>query len=283
MKKEETYTIIIIIFITIFIFIIIISEILLHTCTLQEFKNVDTSKEASFSLTTTPSRFNNIQPTLDSLIKQNPKNIYLNIPYVFKKTGEEYIIPKWLELYKKVTIIRCEDQGPSTKFMGLFNHKINPEEYICVVDDDQVYNDKLLNNLLFKSKLYDGNYVISQLIYPFPTRVIGSHSYLFKRKLIDDLLYFHKTTECNQVDDSWISAYFKHNNIDMKLLFPVCISNVSIRPSPTNLFQFYKNICYNSCNGYNSINALYKNRDIEEDRKCETSIKTYYVFDNLYE
>ena len=33
-----------------------------------------------------------------------------------------------------VTIIRTEDKGPGTKFLGLFDHDIDPDEYICIVD-----------------------------------------------------------------------------------------------------------------------------------------------------
>ena len=81
-----------------------VGEHVRKTYTLQEFTNVDT-KKASFSLTTTPSRINGMEPTIKNLVAQNPKTIYLNVLYVLKKTGESYIIPKWLDKYKGIVTL----------------------------------------------------------------------------------------------------------------------------------------------------------------------------------
>ena len=77
------------------------------------------------SLTTTPSRIEHIQATLESIIKQSVlvDAIELNIPNAFERTGETYTIPIWLlELVKsskntqcEVRIFRTDDYGAITK------------------------------------------------------------------------------------------------------------------------------------------------------------------------
>lgn len=107
------------------------------------------------SLTTTPYRINNIQPTIDSLLAQNIniKNIYLSIPHKFKRDNLEYVIPKWLLENSKVTILRTEDYGPATKLLGVLEKKILPSNaIIIVVDDDAIYPDNLALNLAYKAK-----------------------------------------------------------------------------------------------------------------------------------
>lgn len=253
-------------FIKLFMFIYQ-NEYLRKNYTLQEFKNVDT-KKASFSLTTIPSRFEFIEPNIKSLIAQNPKTVYLNVPDVFKKTGEPYIIPEWLDKYTKtgqVTIIKTTDKGPATKFLGLLDIKtsgflyIDPEEYIVVVDDDQIYNQKLLSNLIYKiEKVGDNNvvcanpdiHIIGKIGNPGEIgRVATGYSgFIFKRKLINDILTFTWPDECYLVDDPWITKYFQYKNNKIYSLFDVPISNISISETPTNLFEFLKMIGVNNNN-----------------------------------
>jgi len=107
------------------------------------------------SLTTTPYRIDKIQPTIDSLLSQNIsiKNIYLSIPYVFKRDNIEYIIPEWLRNNHKITILRTEDYGPATKLLGvLASERLPHDAIIIVVDDDAIYPDNLALNLTYKAK-----------------------------------------------------------------------------------------------------------------------------------
>jgi hypothetical protein len=68
---------------------------------------------------------------------KRPKEIRLNIPYISKRTGQEYIIPQWLTTIP-ITIIRCEDFGPATKFIPTLQHFIGLNQKILVYDDDSV-------------------------------------------------------------------------------------------------------------------------------------------------
>jgi hypothetical protein len=249
-----------------------ISEHIRQTCTLQEFKNVNT-KQASFSLSTLPSRIKHIEPTIQSLVIQEPKTIYLHIPFVCKRTGEKYVIPKWLDKYSKIVkVIRPEDRGPATKFLGLLDCDIDPVEYICVVDDDQIYNKYLLSNLLYKAINSPDNHVISSVCEFTNIDVMGCFGYLFKRKLLDNISHFKHPKECFLVDDAWITAYFKQNNIPITRLFPVFVTYFSIYDTPKDIFEMYKMIFDIQKNPYRKkvqeIDSLYPRRQIDENLKC---------------
>jgi len=268
----------IIIFITLFL---LICEYTRLTCTLQHFQNVDT-KKASFSLTTIPSRLPHIERNIKSLLAQNPKTVYLNIPYIFNKTKEPYEIPKWLDKYtknKQVTLIRPEDKGPATKFLGLFETDIDPEHYIIVVDDDQIYNQRLLSNLVKKADDVKGECVVcsepGMTIYKpgvldyAPT---GFSGYIFKRKLLDKITYFVWPKECFLVDDIWIAKYFHQRGIKTLSLFNIPVANFSTSKTPSNLGDFF-NLLFRSYAGtkgsyrakVQEINPLYANRGAQNE------------------
>lgn len=274
------------ILITIFVIILVVIILLFGVYeyvrkynTLQEFKNVDT-KRASFSLSTTPSRFENIEPNIISLIAQNPKTIYLNVPYVFKKTGEEYTIPKWLNKYIEngsVILIRTEDKGPATKFLGLLDHYIDSDHYIVVLDDDQIYNKKMLSNLIYKADEVGGNSVISCMI--DDGLITGYGGYIFKRKLLDNILNYEMPKECLYVDDVYITNYFKYHNIKMIRLFNMAVPNISIEQDFDNIISYFKSVFITNeyvpkdsyRNKVSNINPLYMDRG-SKNNDCQIAL-----------
>jgi hypothetical protein len=106
-----------------------------------------------FSLTTSPTRIAELQPTITSLLNQTYKaaHIRVNIPYKFGRTGEEYVIPEWLEATPGVRIHRCEvDYGPGTKLVPTVLTKCpdaTDTDWIVTVDDDIRYQPFLLEEL----------------------------------------------------------------------------------------------------------------------------------------
>jgi len=282
MNKIEIVLLIVFILIIVFLaFFFGLGEYFRQNYTLRELKDINT-KRGSFSLTTTPSRIDYFEPTIKSLVRQNPKTIYLNVPYVFKKTGERYNIPKWLNKYTKtgqVTLIRPEDKGPATKFMGLLEYRehsegIDSEEYICVVDDDQIYNKYLLSNMIKKADEFQGARVISVHIDLAPPRLQGWTGYIFKKKLLNNIINYPATNECFSVDDPWITSYFMDNNIEITRLFKNNVYNISITETPNDVIEFYRNLFTSLAVGYNSKNALYKERKVDEDLKCVKSLNS---------
>lgn len=109
------------------------------------------------SFTTSPSRISNIKPMVDSILNQTrrPDLFLLNIPKVFPKTGEKYIIPSFLEGNVTINYIE-EDLGPATKIIPtisyLKSNNINLDETrIVYLDDDIRYMPGMIKTFLYYS------------------------------------------------------------------------------------------------------------------------------------
>lgn len=114
------------------------------------------------TLTTVPDRLKNKNPygfkaVIYSLMTQAYENyeVHLNIPKINKKTGEEYIIPEWLEelnnLYVRrnvLRIFRTDDYGPITKLYPTIKRIQEPETIIIVLDDDLIYDSRMIEEHL---------------------------------------------------------------------------------------------------------------------------------------
>jgi hypothetical protein len=95
------------------------------------------------SLTTTPGRLqgSTIQKVLASVLAQEPapQAIEINIPYTMKRLGTPYQVPQWL-LDSPVSVHRCEDLGPATKYVSTLQRYAakNPDQKVLVIDDDMI-------------------------------------------------------------------------------------------------------------------------------------------------
>ena len=98
------------------------------------------------SLTTSPKRLPHIGKVIQTIYSQNvkPDKIYLNIPSIFKRTGESYpdIMPEELSAsFNNIVWNKCgEDVGPGTKLHGTL--QVIPEDedvWIITIDDDILY------------------------------------------------------------------------------------------------------------------------------------------------
>lgn len=202
------------------------------------------------SLTTNPGRLLNIEPVIQSLLKQEyqPYQIELNIPDKYKNK-EEYIIPDFLLeqtdekgnkyfKYPKVKVFRTgKDIGPASKVIPtLVRYKDDPEVFISSFDDDHKYPPLMITTLLKGLKLYgDKNiYTIGGIdlhvagkmtlegfnpYYTGPVTIIeGVFGVLYNPRLIqDDIMdYFEKVNKCKECltsDDVTISNYLAWKNI----------------------------------------------------------------------
>lgn len=131
----------------------IISEayryISLHTSSLQYYteqylqKSIDEKANITVSLSTIPSRMENIYPALNSLMDQTmpPRRIILAIPPFSIREQKAYIIPSALAHCPAVEIIDAQkDWGPATKLIpALLHPSTAPEDIILTADDDNIY------------------------------------------------------------------------------------------------------------------------------------------------
>ena len=105
---------------------------------------INNPSKVVLSFTTSPTRINKCHLMLESILNQTrkPDLILLNIPDIFSRTNETYVIPQILEKY--VTINRCKlDYGPGTKIIPtvkyLQDHNFPSDTLIIYCDDDILY------------------------------------------------------------------------------------------------------------------------------------------------
>ena len=122
------------------------------------------NRKVIVTLTTIPSRLNNIAEVIFSIIKQSvkPDEIVLSLPRKSLRepmlNKDPYVISDKLAFFLKkfnITVHRIEnDYGPATKLLGLLerelakNHDKETEPLIITVDDDKIYDKDTLKVLL---------------------------------------------------------------------------------------------------------------------------------------
>ena len=113
------------------------------------------------TFTTIPNRLNSrevgLKPVIDKMLNLSYQNyeIHLNLPHICKKSGEEYIIPSWLDEVNndKLKIFRTEDYGSLTKILPTLMRLGRDDESILItIDDDLEYIDGFIEYHLEKRK-----------------------------------------------------------------------------------------------------------------------------------
>ena len=168
------------------------------------------------SLTTLPSRIKNISETIKSLNNQTikPEIIYLNLPYKFKRFENYKFNEDDISKLKdeNLTIIRCNDFGPSTKLMGSLNEIRNNYDCVILVDDDHIYHEKTF-------EIFIQNFNINQINYSFYLNKIFNirmgqcaDGFLINTKFLDHIdKFYEKYVQNNKNlfhdDDLWFALY----------------------------------------------------------------------------
>jgi len=207
----------------------------------ENFKNsniVKIPKRLVISLTTLPSRINNLYKVINSINNNSikPDNIYINLPVFSEREKTEYIVPSYLKDIDNVIINKCDDYGPITKLYPTLKEEKDPETIIICIDDDKEYDKYLIENLLKGSEKYPDNCIcvsgwnyinLGILALPFiqpPVKNIVRkvkilqcyNGVLYKRKFFDDSFKnFINVKLCFTTDDIIISKYLESKNIDI--------------------------------------------------------------------
>jgi hypothetical protein len=178
------------------------------------------------SMTTIPNRIEHIEPVLNSILNQSvaPSKIYMNIPHVFTRENQEYIIPDFITNNDKIIINRCEDLGPITKILPIVDVVQDPDILIVSVDDDILYHSTMIEDLLkvYRSKggtcvvsgttgfggIEDGTMKIEQ--------IEGYSGVLYKKKFLEDFdKSVFENSDCKYQDDCTMSRHLKNKGIPM--------------------------------------------------------------------
>lgn len=104
------------------------------------------------SMTTTPSRIDSIQHTLETLDLTHVKKVLVVIPKAFGRTGEAYRIPASLKANPKVQVMVVpEDLGPITKMLPALERvkAEDPGGVVISIDDDVGYPRGMVNEMIY--------------------------------------------------------------------------------------------------------------------------------------
>eukprot|EP01084_Bolivina_argentea_P298821 515002_1 len=181
---------------------------------------LDDKIEIIVTLTTIPERI--ISDTFKKVLLRmilnqtvKPYKILLNIPMVYARTNETYIIPDWIYDYMDIIEVnRCEkDMGPVTKLLGGL-HKIKDNSLIIVGDDDIIYIDTWIENLVndynkYKNIKNNGNILVHYMDKPY-----GYSGYLLPKNTIKNIMSFRKPNSCYFVDDDYLMWCYNQLNIE---------------------------------------------------------------------
>lgn len=171
------------------------------------------------SLTTLPTRLHRIEPTINS-IKDQGIPVYLFIPREFKRKGIKFDgkIPDFLR-DKNIHIEVVEDQGSITKMI----YAIDIADVVITVDDDNIYNNRFIKNILYYHDKYPnealcstgvllkgGGYKKSNKVRNTNRRVdivLGCQGVLYQSDFFDESIWkFEDYPPARFVDDIWISG-----------------------------------------------------------------------------
>ena len=235
------------------------------------------------SLTTIPSKFDNLYITMDTLVQQTmlPSKIIINIPKVYNFRLNNCEIPKekiddFINKYSKFNVVvnlLNKDYGPGTKLLGILNNTnlltaigadlgACENTYIILVDDDIIYKPYMIENFDTFAKL-NNTEVGSYWVYPFGTIQVGQgvDGFFIKLNILDKFLaYYNAITDLDYVhyhDDFYISYYFLLLN-----------KNIASIKTPTNclIYETHSNTYVDAlCNlegKYARQNLNYKSYDI---------------------
>lgn len=133
------------------------------------------------SLTTIPSRLENLPSVLDSLIDKQtvkPDVVYLNVPHVFGRTGEVYDMSKLQYSNPRLKILRCDDYGPVTKVLPALEAEYgNQRTVILYADDDNIVPSDFIEQYVRQSRRKPGHVMHA---------VCGQHFYTKSPTPVDD-------------------------------------------------------------------------------------------------
>lgn len=201
------------------------------------------------SLTTTPYRINKVNKVIDFVFaEQIPiQSVYLNVPHVFKRDNLPYVIPKWVEDYPKLQILRTEDYGPATKLLGTLERAQLPQNAIIItIDDDINYPKDLLLYLAYKAR-NNPNYAVGYSgmnpLYNKEGKIItdkpngvglisnktnnafvaileGFAGIAYRKSFFNDEVFeiLNAPRECRNSDDIYLSFFLARNNIKRQVL-----------------------------------------------------------------
>lgn len=182
------------------------------------------------SLTTTPKRLRLVWPVLKSLFEDQelkPDAIELNLPQIFKRDMTLFNDDEVAQFANLpyISINRCEDIGPITKFVPtLVKYREAPNTMVIVVDDDTLYAPSLIKALAMAAVERKDSVITAHCTSLYTTNntgcdlLEGFKAYLLRPALFEEGFYTYlnralKDRSCYISDDYVLSNYLHLNKI----------------------------------------------------------------------
>jgi hypothetical protein len=194
-----------------------------------------------FTLTTIPSKIDNLHFTIDSLLSQTlaPEKIIINIVknYNFRMKNLEIAPEKIHALKEKYAGKNLEinfvdkDCGPGTKLLGTLNSSLfegfdKSDTFIVLVDDDLVYKRYMLEDFDYNKQVHKHMKVASYYAYEYKNIRIaqGADGFFIQLDTLDKFLSYYNLIkddeQINYHDDFYISYYFYLLSTDIRFIHP---------------------------------------------------------------
>lgn len=181
------------------------------------------------SMTTIPERLRSdyFKKVVYNLLAQKPDAIHLNIPEVYKRTGEIYEIPEWVANEAKIIVNRCEDVGPLTKVWGALP-VLDDDTLVMIADDDQMYQpwciSKIKNSFAKQPRgvhcfnvFQEERWMARGSRFRFAkTMPAGYAGFAALAKDLKQLSHLPRFPECFPIDDHWLGWAFAELRIPVK-------------------------------------------------------------------
>jgi hypothetical protein len=203
------------------------------------------------SLTTIPTRFPCLHTTIDSILSQTiqPDVVVIHIPTNYNNYSYDHKTIPTFSSDKVIINNNVKDYGPATKLLGLRDFDIykemNDDDIIIVVDDDRIYNENLIKNMLNYHKIYpDKTLTVSgwdvETLSQYKTEnkkqprgvefkkcgysdfLGGCCGFLLNKKMCpfryDEIFDLNPTEDYYYVDDIWISGFLTLHNTEIYIV-----------------------------------------------------------------
>lgn len=227
------------------------------------------------SLTTIPPRFQYLYLTIQSILNQTikPDKIIIHIPKIYNNFSYKNENLPQISSDNVIYNRETKDYGPATKLLGLYNtelyNNMSNDDIIIVIDDDRIYNNKLVENFLKYSK---NNITKVLTVAGWDIETLTNNKYKTKIKkqprgieysnpgYIDilggccgflltkknspfnhkEIFEINSNDEKYYVDDVFISGFLTLNNIDIYII-PNAIFNDESRNINNNIYPLLTN------------------------------------------
>lgn len=179
---------------------------------------------SNLCLTTTPSRL--LEPWIWKNIVamqnlQGHEGVVLSLPWIYAKTGEPYMLPEDIRGAEGISILRCADEGPATKFLGpLKEASISEDCILMFCDDDIEYKPQTFLHLL--RAICERPWEVHALCEGKINGYLGFGAY---KKTLLPVLQISLPSECKTVDDNFLTTALKTLGVPITMTsIPGCAS-----------------------------------------------------------